>query len=58
MLSTANAIVDAKERTQPIRKDTHASPHRRHVDTCIGLRRSPPRGRASDVIGWDRTRTR
>ena len=34
MLSTANAIVDAKERTQPMRKDTHASLHRRHVDSA------------------------
>ena len=41
MLSTANAIVDAKERTQPMRKDTHASPQRRHVDSFIGLGGAP-----------------
>ena len=54
MLSTANAIVDAKARAQPIRKDTHASPHRLHVDNRIQHLRPHRRARCRPVDDYQR----
>ena len=54
MLSTANAIVDAKARAQPIRKDTHASPHRLHVDNRIQHLRPHSRSRCRPADDYQR----